>query len=106
MAFMQIDSLVKRYGDTAAVDGVSLSIDEGYTTAIIGASGCGKSTFLRCVNLLEPPTSGTLSIGDDTVAYADGTLSSGRERMLSIASRWQWCSRASICFRICRCYAM
>lgn len=83
MAFMQIDSLVKRYGDTSAVDGVSLSIDEGYTTAIIGASGCGKSTFLRCVNLLEPPTSGTLSIGDDTVAYENGALSSGSERMLS-----------------------
>jgi ABC-type polar amino acid transport system ATPase subunit len=81
--FIQIDSLVKRYGATVAVDGVSLSMDEGHITAIIGASGCGKSTFLRCVNLLENPTSGSLRIGDDTLAYTNSTLSSGEERALS-----------------------
>lgn len=83
MPFIEINSLVKKYGDTLAVDGVSLSMDEGHTTAIIGASGCGKSTFLRCVNLLESPTCGSLKIGDDTLSYADSCLSSGEERALS-----------------------
>ena len=58
--FIEVKDLRKLYGQVAAVDGVSLSLDEGKTAAIIGSSGCGKSTLLRCLNLLETPTSGSL----------------------------------------------
>jgi ABC-type polar amino acid transport system ATPase subunit len=82
-SFIEVSGLTKRYGQTVAVDGVSLSLAEGRTAAIIGASGCGKSTFLRCLNLLEPPTSGSLSIGSDSLAFADGKIVSGAENSLS-----------------------
>src|SRR5665213_2541836 len=81
--FILVDSLIKKCGDTLAVDGVSLSLDEGTTTAIIGASGCGKSTFLRCVNLLETPTSGAMRIGDDALEFVNSTFRSGEEHSLS-----------------------
>ncbi|TGR16189.1 ATP-binding cassette domain-containing protein, partial [Mesorhizobium sp. M8A.F.Ca.ET.197.01.1.1] len=49
-----------------------VSIDEGSVTALVGPSGGGKSTLLRCINLLEIPTSGTLRIGDETLAFRPG----------------------------------
>ena len=45
-----------------AVDGVSFSLDAGHTLAIVGESGCGKSTMARVCALMEPPTSGTVSV--------------------------------------------
>ncbi len=41
------------YGDTRAIQGVSMDIQEGEVTALIGPSGCGKSTFLRCFNRMN-----------------------------------------------------
>lgn len=80
--FIEIKSLRKTYGDIVAVDDVSLSLEEGRTAAIIGSSGCGKSTFLRCVNLLENPTSGTLRIGEDEVGFTNEMLTAGAARAL------------------------
>jgi len=80
--FIEVTSLRKTYGDVVAVDGVSLRLEEGHTAAIIGSSGCGKSTFLRCLNLLETPTSGTMRIGEDEVAFADNAMVSGEDQAL------------------------
>jgi ABC-type polar amino acid transport system ATPase subunit len=87
MAFIEVNELVKTYGSVRALDGVSLGLEEGKTVAIIGSSGCGKSTFLRCLNLLETPTSGTLQIGDDTLRFADAKLVAGDERSLSFRKK-------------------
>lgn len=57
-----VADLVVHYGDQVAVDGVSLAVPSGTTTAIIGPSGSGKSTLLRAIAGLEPPTRGTVSI--------------------------------------------
>ena len=81
--FIEVSGLTKRYGQTVAVDGVSLSLAEGRTAAIIGASGCGKSTFLRCLNLLEMPTSGSMSIGGNSLDFADSKIVGGEEHSLS-----------------------
>jgi phosphate transport system ATP-binding protein len=50
---MVTDALVVRYGDTVALDRISLEIPERQVTALIGPSGCGKSTFLRCLNRMN-----------------------------------------------------
>ncbi|MCJ8141156.1 ABC transporter ATP-binding protein [Falsirhodobacter halotolerans] len=64
---IELDNLSKHYGDTRAVDDVSLRIENGSVTAIVGTSGSGKSTLLRLVNGLVTPTSGTVRIdGVDT----------------------------------------
>ena len=59
---IQVNDLKKHFngGDIKALDGVSLNIDKGDVVVIIGPSGSGKSTFLRSLNLLEKPTSGTI----------------------------------------------
>ncbi|TIR44549.1 MAG: amino acid ABC transporter ATP-binding protein, partial [Mesorhizobium sp.] len=53
-----LTNIEKRFGDNLVLKGVTVSIDEGSVTALVGPSGGGKSTLLRCINLLEIPTSG------------------------------------------------
>ena len=50
---LEVQEIVKRFGNTLVLDGVSLEIKKGEVCAILGPSGCGKSTFLRCINGLE-----------------------------------------------------
>ena len=59
-------------GTMTALDGVSLSIDEGEIFGIIGESGAGKSTLVRCINLLESPTSGTVVVDGRDVTSLRG----------------------------------
>ncbi len=58
------DSLVKSFGSLRVLDRITFSLPKGGVTAVIGPSGGGKSTLLRCINLLEKPESGTLVVGD------------------------------------------
>ena len=58
---IQIDSLCKSFGKQKVLDGITTKIRKGEVIAIIGPSGCGKSTFLRSINLLEKPTSGSIT---------------------------------------------
>ncbi len=64
---IEIESLVKVYGPSTVVDDVSMRIDGGSITVIVGTSGSGKSTLLRMINRLVEPTSGRVLIdGKDT----------------------------------------
>ena len=51
-------------GDVTALDDVTLNIEAGQIYGVIGYSGAGKSTMVRCINLLETPDSGSLTVGD------------------------------------------
>ena len=61
---LHLVGLTKRFGDVAAVDDLSLRIPAGSFFALLGASGCGKTTTLRMVAGLEDPSSGSITIGD------------------------------------------
>lgn len=58
MTQLTVEDLHKRYGDHEVLKGVSLSAEAGDVITIIGSSGSGKSTFLRCINFLEQPDAG------------------------------------------------
>ena len=58
---IDVNHLTKAFGKNLVLDDISEHIEQGEKVVIIGPSGSGKSTFLRCMNLLETPTSGTIS---------------------------------------------
>jgi octopine/nopaline transport system ATP-binding protein len=58
----------KRFGGLEVLKGVSLTARDGDVISILGASGSGKSTFLRCINLLETPDAGTVTVAGETIA--------------------------------------
>ena len=62
MATLELDRLTKRFGETAAVDRVSLTIGDGELVCLLGPSGCGKSTVLRMIGGFETPSGGRVVI--------------------------------------------
>jgi octopine/nopaline transport system ATP-binding protein len=76
LSALELRGLRKRFGHNEVLRGVSLAACEGDVIAIIGASGSGKSTMLRCVNLLEVPEDGEILLGGEAVRLRtrkDGT---------------------------------
>ncbi|RUW97295.1 MULTISPECIES: amino acid ABC transporter ATP-binding protein [unclassified Mesorhizobium] len=67
-----LTNIEKRFGENLVLKGVTVAIAEGSVTALVGPSGGGKSTLLRCINLLEIPTSGTVRIGDEMLEFRPG----------------------------------
>jgi polar amino acid transport system ATP-binding protein len=59
---LELDAVVKRFGDNEVLRGISLDLHRHEVVCVIGASGSGKSTLLRCVNLLETIDGGTISL--------------------------------------------
>lgn len=66
---IRTSGLSKRYGSTEVLRGIDLEVGEHEVVALIGPSGGGKSTFLRCLNLLELPDGGTLEWKGETVEF-------------------------------------
>ena len=62
-----VEDLHKYFGADEVLKGISLEAHEGDVIALLGASGSGKSTFLRCLNLLETPTSGKVYVGGELI---------------------------------------
>ena len=61
------EDIHKSFGDLEVLKGVSITAHEGDVIAVLGSSGSGKSTFLRCVNLLETPNAGTITVSGETI---------------------------------------
>ncbi|MDP2244710.1 ABC transporter ATP-binding protein [Pseudomonas sp.] len=62
---LEIRDLHKRYGDLEVLKGISLTAHDGAVISILGSSGSGKSTFLRCINLLENPHKGQIIVAGE-----------------------------------------
>jgi len=62
MAYLEIEGLEKRFGRTAVLHDVSLSLERGRILTLIGPSGEGKTTFLRCLNFLDKPDKGVIRL--------------------------------------------
>jgi ABC-type histidine transport system ATPase subunit len=68
-ATLEVEDLHKSFGDLEVLKGVSMTAREGDVVSIVGSSGSGKSTFLRCINLLELPTAGTIRLSGEDVKF-------------------------------------
>ncbi len=66
---LEIKNLTKSFGDNCVLNGINLKMDKGQVFAIIGPSGTGKSTLLRCINVLERPEHGTIELENLKVDY-------------------------------------
>ena len=71
MAFIEMKDIVKEYGSSVVLHGVSLSMEKGQVVSIIGPSGAGKSTFLRCLNHLEIIQKGSICVDGQYLARID-----------------------------------
>ncbi|MBL8394444.1 MAG: ATP-binding cassette domain-containing protein [Candidatus Accumulibacter sp.] len=70
---LRVEDLHKQYGDNEVLKGVSLTASSGDVISIIGSSGSGKSTWLRCINFLELPTSGKIIVAGEEVKMLPGS---------------------------------
>lgn len=88
---IEVTELRKNFGALEVLKGVSLSAREGDVIAIIGGSGSGKSTFLRCINMLELPSAGSVTIHGETIAMKKdgngGMTPADRKQVQRVRSR-------------------
>jgi len=82
---LEVTDLHKRYGSHEVLKGVSLAAKAGDVISIIGSSGSGKSTFLRCINLLEQPHAGQILLNGEALKLLpgkDGALRAADDKQL------------------------
>ena len=78
---IRVEHLEKKFGDVTVLKDITTEIHKGEVISIIGPSGTGKSTFLRCLNLLETPTSGKITIGGIDILNRKTDVPAMRQKM-------------------------
>ena len=86
---IKIENLHKSFNELEVLKGVDLEVKRGEVVAVIGPSGTGKSTLLRCINYLEKPDKGIITIGDVAVDSANHTKKQVRDLRLKTAMVFQ-----------------
>ncbi len=84
---LEIRNLHKRYGDLEVLKGISLTARDGDVISILGSSGSGKSTFLRCINLLENPNEGEIIVAGEQLRLKrakDGDLVAADAKQINL----------------------
>src|SRR5947209_6936339 len=84
-----VSNLVKNHGPLRVLDGVSLAVNRGEVAAVVGPSGGGKSTLLRCINGLEPFQAGEVRVDQFTLAPGNASASLLRELRLRVGFVFQ-----------------
>jgi putative lysine transport system ATP-binding protein len=78
---LQVSHLSKSFGKHEVLKDIDFTVTKGDVTSIIGASGSGKSTLLRCINLLEPPTSGEITLHGEDITKRKGGAAAYRTKV-------------------------
>ena len=78
---IKVENLQKAFGDVQVLKGVNAEIKKGDVMVVIGASGSGKSTFLRCLNLLEEPTGGSIYFEGVDITESSININVHRQKM-------------------------
>ncbi len=78
---IKVEKLHKRFGDTEVLKGINAEIKKGDVLVVVGASGSGKSTFLRCLNLLEEPSDGKIFFEGTDITDKTVNINLHRQKM-------------------------
>ncbi len=81
MAMIQVEHLMKSFGNHEVLRNIDFSIEKGEVICIIGSSGSGKSTLLRCLNLLETPTGGNILFEGNPIGGSQNKINHYRSRV-------------------------
>lgn len=98
---IQIKHLQKRFDNLDVLSDVNLNIKQGEIISIIGPSGTGKSTFLRCLNLLEQPTGGSIIIDGEEVLNGKVNASKLRQKMGMVFQSFNLFNHLSVLDNVC-----
>ncbi len=101
MGILEVKGLSKAFGDLQVLTNVNLEVKEGETIAIIGGSGCGKSVFLRCLNLLEVPDSGSVIIGEQEITAKGADVDIIRRQMGMVFQKFHLFSHYNVLDNLC-----
>lgn len=78
---LEAKNIKKKFNNNLVLKGINLKVEKGDKIAIIGPSGCGKSTLLRCLNMIEPPTSGQIIFEEIDITKKGINLSNIRKKI-------------------------
>jgi polar amino acid transport system ATP-binding protein len=81
MSALRLENVHKSFGDNEVLRGIDLEVAEHEVVCLIGASGSGKSTMLRCINLLEPLDAGCIWLGDEEITRRGVDVNAVRRRI-------------------------
>ena len=101
MSLIQVKNLRKSFGSLQVLKGVNLEVSEGERIAIIGGSGCGKSVFLRSLELLEVPDSGQIFIDGQEITARGADINQIRRKMGMVYQKFYLFSHMNILDNLC-----
>ena len=96
-----IKDLKKSYGDLEIIKGITTTINKGEVISIIGPSGAGKSTFLRALNMLDPPTGGTIEFEGQNLTDKKTNINEVRKKMGMVFQSFNLFAHMSILDNLC-----
>ena len=100
-SIISISGMKKSYGSFDVLRDINLEVHKGEVISIIGPSGTGKSTFLRCLNLLEQPTGGSILIGGQDILKPDADVPLLRRRMGMVFQSFNLFNGMSVLDNLC-----
>ncbi len=101
MSLLEIRGLTKSFGSVSVLRGLDLTVEAGERVAIIGASGCGKSVFLRCIELLERPDGGSIVIDGREITARGADVDAIRRSMGMVYQRFHLFEHLNVMDNLC-----
>ena len=89
MAFLEVKNITKSFGTTQVLKGVSFEMNKGEVVSVIGSSGNGKTTLLRCLNFLEIPDGGSITVDGNRIFPLPDTPEEQNKKRLTFGMVFQ-----------------
>ena len=93
---IRVEHLSKRFGDLVVLADINVEIAKGEVVSVIGPSGTGKSTFLRCLNLLDQPSGGAIWIDDEDILAPKANVAGVRQKMNMVFQQFNLFAHLSV----------